>query len=265
MSQLTRAIVRPPASTFADGLTRVDLGTPDYNRALQQHQKYCNALRSCGLSLVHLEPIPDFPDSTFVEDTALLTERGVILTRPGAASRKGEVAAIEPVLRNFIPELRRIDPPGTVDAGDVCEAGDHFFIGLSHRTNEIGARQLATFLNEFGYTTSLIDIREMSNILHLKSGIAFLKSGIAFLGDDRLVAIDELAQHPEFRGFELIRVSPEEEYAANCLSVNGKVLMAAGFPLFEEQLNKLGLDVTALEMSEFQKMDGGLSCLSLRF
>ena len=131
--------------------------------------------------------------------------------------------------------------------------------------HEIGARQLATFLNEFGYTTSLIDIREMSNILHLKSGIAFLKSGIAFLGDDRLVAIDELAQHPEFRGFELIRVSPEEEYAANCLSVNGKVLMAAGFPLFEEQLNKLGLDVTALEMSEFQKMDGGLSCLSLRF
>jgi dimethylargininase len=258
MSHFKRAIVRPPASTFADGLTRIDLGTPDYNRALQQHQKYCDVLRSCGLSLVHLDPIPDFPDSTFVEDTALITPRGVVLTRPGAESRKGEVAAIEPVLRESFSELRRIDPPGTVDAGDVCEAGDHFFIGLSHRTNESGARQLATFLNEFGYATSLIDIREISNILHLKSGIAFL-------GDDRLVAIDELAQHPEFRGFELIRVSPEEEYAANCLSVNGKVLMAAGFPLFEEQLNKLGLDVIALEMSEFQKMDGGLSCLSLRF
>jgi len=258
MSQFKRAIVRPPASTFAEGLTRVNLGTPDYNRALHQHQQYCNALSSCGLSLVHLEPIVDFPDSTFVEDTALLTERGAVLTHPGAASRMGEVAEIEPVLRDFFPELRRIDPPGTVDAGDVCEAGDHFFIGLSHRTNEIGARQLATFLNEFGYTSSLIDIREISNILHLKSGIAFL-------GDDRLVAIDELAQRPEFRRFELIRVSPEEEYAANCLSVNGKVLMAAGFPLFEEQLDKLGLDVIALEMSEFQKMDGGLSCLSLRF
>jgi len=258
MSQFKRAIVRPPASTFAEGLTRVNLGTPDYNRALHQHQQYCNALSSCGLSLVHLEPIVDFPDSTFVEDTALLTERGAVLTQPGAASRMGEVAEIEPVLRDFFPELRRIDPPGTVDAGDVCEAGDHFFIGLSHRTNEIGARQLATFLNEFGYTSSLIDIREISNILHLKSGIAFL-------GDDRLVAIDELAQRPEFRRFELIRVSPEEEYAANCLSVNGKVLMAAGFPLFEEQLDKLGLDVIALEMSEFQKMDGGLSCLSLRF
>ena len=258
MSQFKRAIVRPPASTFAEGLTRVNLGTPDYNRALHQHQQYCNALSSFGLSLVHLEPIVDFPDSTFVEDTALLTERGAVLTHPGAASRMGEVAEIEPVLRDFFPELRRIDPPGTVDSGDVCEAGDHFFIGLSHRTNEIGASQLATFLNEFGYTSSLIDIREISNILHLKSGIAFL-------GDDRLVAIDELAQRPEFRRFELIRVSPEEEYAANCLSVNGKVLMAAGFPLFEEQLDKLGLDVIALEMSEFQKMDGGLSCLSLRF
>ena len=265
MSQFTRAIVRPPGSTFADGLTRVDLGTPDYNRALHQHQQYCNALTTCGLSLVYLEPIPDFPDSTFVEDTALITGRGAILTHPGAASRTGEVAALEPALREFFPEVKRIDPPGTVDAGDVCEAGDHFFIGLSHRTNETGARQLARFLNDFDYTSSLIDIREISNILHLKSGIAFLKSGIAFLGDDRLVAIDELAQRPEFREFEIIRVSPSEEYAANCLSVNGKVLMAAGFPLFEEQLGKLGLDVIALDMSEFQKMDGGLSCLSLRF
>lgn len=258
MPQFRRAIVRPPASTFAYGLTRVDLGPPDYNRALHQHREYCNALSTCGLSLLHLEPIPDFPDSTFVEDAALLTERGAILTRPGAASRMGEVAAIEPSLSEFFSEVRRIDPPGTVDAGDVCEAGDHFFIGLSHRTNEIGARQFATILNEFDYTSSLIDIREIGNILHLKSGIAFL-------GDDRLVAIDELAQRPEFRGFELIRVSPNEEYAANCLSVNGKVLMAAGFPLFEEQLGKLGLDVIALQMSEFQKMDGGLSCLSLRF
>ncbi|HEX7294611.1 MAG TPA: arginine deiminase family protein [Pyrinomonadaceae bacterium] len=258
MPQFTRAIVRPPASTFADGLTRVDLGIPDYNRALHQHQLYCDALSKCGLSLVHLEPIPDFPDSTFVEDTALLTERGAVLTLPGAASRTAEVAAIEPVLREFFSDVRRIDPPGTVDAGDVCEAGNHFFIGLSHRTNEAGARQLANFLNEFGYTSSLIDIRETSNILHLKSGIAFL-------GDGRLVAIDELAKRQEFRGFEVIRVPSEEDYAANCLLVNGKVLIAAGFPLFEEQLVKLGLDVIALEMSEFQKMDGGLSCLSLRF
>jgi len=265
MPQFTRAIVRPPAATFAAGLTTVQLGLPDYSRALHQHELYCNTLTECGLSLIRLEPDGEFPDSTFVEDTTLLTERGAVLTRPGAASRAGEVDAIEPVLLDFFPALRRIDPPGTVDAGDVCEAGNHFFIGLSRRTNEAGARQLATFLNEWGYTSSLIDIREMSNILHLKSGIAFLRSGIAFLGDNRLVAIDELARRPEFRAFELISVSPSEEYAANCLSVNGRVLVAAGFPLFEEELRKSGLDVIALEMSEFQKMDGGLSCLSLRF
>ena len=258
MPQFTRAIVRPPSSTFADGLTRVDLGKPDSTRALLQHKQYCRALRSCGLLLINLDADVAYPDSTFVEDTALLTERGAILTRPGAESRAGEVTAIEPVLRQFFPELKRIDAPGTVDAGDICEAGNHFFIGISHRTNETGARQLASFLSELDYSSSLIDIRETGNILHLKSGIAFL-------GDDRLVVIDELARRPEFSELELIRVPPDEEYAANCLSVNGRVLIAAGFPSFQERLDSLGFETVALEMSEFQKMDGGLSCLSLRF
>ena len=258
MPQFTRAIVRSPSPNFADGLTRVDLGTPDYNRAFRQHEHYCNVLTECGLSLIHLDADSEFPDSTFVEDTGLLTGRGAVLTRPGADSRLGEVAAVEPVVRQFFPDLRRIDSPGTVDAGDVCEAGNHFFIGLSHRTNEAGAHQLASFLSQLDYTSSLIDIREMGNILHLKSGIAFL-------GDNCLVAIDELAQRPQFREFEIIRVPPGEEYAANCLSVNGKILVAAGFDLFEKRLVDLGLETVALEMSEFQKMDGGLSCLSLRF
>ena len=258
MPQFTRAIVRPPCSTFADGLTTVDLGTPDYSRALHQHEQYCRALQSCGLLLINLDADAAYPDSTFVEDTALLTERGAILTRPGADSRTGEVTAIEPVLRQFFPELKRIDSPGTVDAGDVCEAGNHFFIGISHRTNEAGARQLATFLSELDYSSSLIDIREMGNILHLKSGIAFL-------GDDRLVVIDELARRPEFSKLELIRIPPGEDYAANCLLVNGRVLIAAGFPSFQQRLANSGFETVALEMSEYQKMDGGLSCLSLRF
>ncbi len=258
MSQFTRAIVRAPCSTFADGLTRVDLGKPEFTRALHQHEHYCGALQTCGLLLINLNADAAYPDSTFVEDTALVTERGAILTRPGAESRMGEVTAIEPVLRQFFPELRRIDAPGTVDAGDVCEAGNHFFIGISHRTNETGAQQLKRLLSELDYTSSLIDIREIGNILHLKSGIAFL-------GDDRLVVIDELARRPEFSELELIRIPPGEEYAANCLSVNGRVLIAAGFPSFEQRLVNLGFETVALAMSEFQKMDGGLSCLSLRF
>ncbi|HSE32042.1 MAG TPA: hypothetical protein VLA93_10760 [Pyrinomonadaceae bacterium] len=258
MSQFTRAIVRPPSSTFADGLTRVDLGIPNYNRALHQHEQYCEALTACGVSLIRLEPDSDYPDCTFVEDTALITPRGAVLTRPGAESRMGEVVAIERVLGEFFEGLMRIDPPGTVDAGDVCEAGNHFFIGISHRTNETGARHLARLLAELDYTSSLIDIRENGNILHLKSGIAFL-------GDYRLVAIDDLVARTEFSEFEIICVPTGEEYAANCVLVNGKVLIAAGFHSFGQRLTELGFHTIALEMSEFEKMDGGLSCLSLRF
>ena len=258
MSFFTKAIVRPPARNFADGLTSVDLGNADYERASQQHRTYCEALQSCGLSLTELEPAEQYPDSTFVEDTALITARGAILTRPGAPSRAGEVDSIETVLRRFFQDLRRIEEPGTLDAGDVCEAGNHFFIGVSHRTNESGAQQLADFLTEFDYSTSLIDIRGTSNILHLKSGIAFLRNGY-------LVSIDELSQREEFRKYEIIRTPPGEEYAANCLLVNDRVLVAAGYDLFAQRLSDLGFKTIALEMSEFQKMDGGLSCLSLRF
>ncbi|HEY8225955.1 MAG TPA: arginine deiminase family protein [Pyrinomonadaceae bacterium] len=258
MAQFTRAIVRPPAPNFAQGLTSVDLGVPDYRCALQQHQAYCDTLRSCGLSLVTLDPDVAYPDSTFVEDTAVITQRGVVLTRPGATSRGGEVKVIGEVLGNTFGSLSRISAPGTLDGGDICEAGDHFFIGISKRTNESGAKQLASFLTDFGYTSSLIDIRDIDNILHLKSGVAFL-------GNRQLVLIEALLAREEFRSYDIISVPVGEEYAANCVAVNGGVLIAAGFPVFEQRLRDLGFASTPLEMSEFQKMDGGLSCLSLRF
>jgi len=258
MAQFTRAIVRPPAPNFAQGLTSVDLGVPDYRCALQQHQAYCDTLQSCGLSLVTLDPDVAYPDSTFVEDTAVITQRGVVLTRPGTTSRGGEVKVIGEVLGNTFGSLSRISAPGTLDGGDICEAGDHFFIGISKRTNESGAKQLASFLTDFGYTSSLIDIRDIDNILHLKSGVAFL-------GNRQLVLILALVAREEFRSYDIISVPVGEEYAANCVAVNGRVLIAAGFPMFEQRLRDLGFASTSLEMSEFQKMDGGLSCLSLRF
>src|SRR4029078_7239496 len=143
MSNFTRAIVRPPGPHFSDGLTTVDLGIPDYEVALKQHIYYVAALNACGLEVSSL-PIDDsHPDSTFVEDTAILTRRCAILTRPGAESRRGEVESIGRELKNSFNEVRSISGPGTVDGGDICEAGDHFFIGVSARTNEDGARQLA--------------------------------------------------------------------------------------------------------------------------
>ena len=127
--------------------------------ALEQHDAYCRTLERLGLSLVRLPPDPRFPDSTFVEDAAIVTSRGAILTRPGAPSREGEVAAVGAALDRWFPELDRITPPGTMDGGDVCEAGEHFFIGLSQRTNEAGAAQLAAWLAARGFGSSVIDIR----------------------------------------------------------------------------------------------------------
>jgi dimethylargininase len=252
------AITRTPASNFAAGLTTVHLGAPDYERALAQHAAYCDALVSCGLSLTRLQADERYPDSTFVEDTAVLTPRVAILSRPGAPSREQEVAAMASTIGNFYSEVRTIDAPGTLDGGDVCEAGEHFFIGISRRTNEAGARQLGGILTDYGYTVDLIDIRNSNTLLHLKSGIASVD-------DRRLVVIDELAARSEFHEFELIRIPAREAYAANCVQVNHRVLIAAGFPETEAQLRAGGYDTLALEMSEFEKMDGGLSCLSLRF
>jgi len=258
VARLGRAIVRPPADSFADGLTTAHLGSPDLATALEQHEQYCRALERCGLTLARLPADSWYPDSTFVEDAAIVTGRVAILTRPGAPSREGEVESIGEALGGFFPALCTIGPPGTLDGGDVCEAGGRFFIGISHRTNEEGARQLAQFLAGVGSTASCVDIRGTPGILHLKSGIAFL-------GENRLAAIEALAGREEFRGFEIVIVPPGEEYAANCVRVNDALLIPAGFPGLEAKLRGLGHATHALEMSEFQKMDGGLSCLSLRF
>ena len=252
------AIVRLPGANFAEGLTTVDLGVPEFDKVLAQHAAYCDALVECGLAVTTLDADLSFPDSTFVEDAAILTARGALLMRPGAASRAGEVEAMRPVLVRFYSSFLRIEAPGTVDGGDICEAGNHFFIGLSHRTNAEGARQLAAHLASLGYTSSTIDVRGMTSILHLKSGIAFIE-------DNTLVVMEEMAEDPQFAGFNRIRVAAEESYAANCVRVNDRVLVADGFPRFTAELVARGFRPLALDMSEFRKMDGGLSCLSLRF
>ena len=260
----TRAVVRPPAMNFALGLTTVDLGTPDYRRALAVHAQYCRALEECSLALTCLPADERYPDSTFVEDTAILTPHAAILTRPGAESRAGEVEAITVALSPFYDRMEFIEAPGTLDGGDVCEAfgsgtgAGHFLIGVSARTNEEGAAQLSRLLARQGYTCACIDIRRTPGILHLKSGISYI-------GDNLMIVIDALADHPALSGFELIHVDAEEAYAANCIRVNDRLLFPAGFPRLAARLRGLGYTLIELDMFEFQKMDGGLSCLSLRF
>ncbi|MEI6860820.1 MAG: hypothetical protein WCL04_01030 [Verrucomicrobiota bacterium] len=252
------ALVRPPGGNFAAGLTAAGLGAPDLARARGQHENYVRALDACGLAVTRLPADEAHPDSTFVEDAALVTTRGVLLTRPGATSRRGEVAAIGRALAEFFPAMDTIRAPGTLDAGDVCEADGHFFIGVSGRTNAGGAAQLAAWLVRHGFTSATVDIRATPGLLHLKSGLAHL-------GGRRLLAVPGLAVHPAFAGWEAMCPASGEDYAANCVLVNGTVLAPAGFPQTGAALRADGLRVAELDVSEFRKMEGGLSCLSLRW
>jgi dimethylargininase len=258
----TRAIVRPPARNFAEGVSSATEGPPDIDRALEQHAAYVQALRDCGLNVTCLEPDGMYPDGTFVEDTSIMTGRGAILARPGAPSRAGEVRSMDECLSGFYPELFRIAAPGTVDGGDICEADGHFLIGVSARTNEPGAYQLAQHLGRLGYTSSTIDIRGNPALLHLKSGIAYVGGGLWVAGGE---IQDHLRSEKGIQVRDLILAPPSEAYAANCVRVNDAVFVAAGYPQMSDALRSRGCRVVHLDMSEFRKMDGGLSCLSLRF
>lgn len=254
----THALLRLPGENFADGITQADEGAPDPELALEQHQRYCEALADCGLSLTVLPADPRHPDGCFVEDTALVTDRGAVVMRPGAASRRGEVDVIEAALRGLFPTLPRIVAPGTVDAGDVCEADSHFLVGVSARTNEAGAEQLAAHLVELGYRADIVDIRPHPGLLHLKTGLAWL-------GDGRMLATDDIPRWDALAAYEILRVPAAERYAANALRVNDRVIVADGYPATRAAIESLGFPVIALDVSEFRKLDGGLSCLSIRW
>lgn len=256
--RFTQALLRIPGDNFAQGLTQSGEGAPDPALALAQHRAYRAALEGAGVALTILPPDPRHPDGCFVEDTALLTARGAILARPGAPSRRGEVDAIEAALRAAFAEFARIEPPGTLDAGDVCEADGHFLIGLSARTNDAGADQLAGLLGDLGYRADLVDIRASRTLLHLKTGIAYL-------GEGRLLATADFPPHPALAAYEVVEVPATERYAANALRVNDRVLVAAGYPAARAAIESLGFEAVPLEVSEFRKLDGGLSCLSLRW
>ncbi len=250
----THAITRLPGENFADGLTTSNLGCPSYPIILQQHHAYRKALLSLGLDVVVLPAESAYPDAYFVEDPAIITPKIVVITRPGASSRRGEETTLEPFLEYYRP-LAHIQPPGTVDGGDVLMVGNHFFLGLSERTNMEGAAQLASFLADAGHTSETVPVAAG---LHLKSGVNYV-------GKDTLLVTKSLIDHHAFAKYEKILLDADEEYAANTLWVNDALLMPKGFPKTHARLTKLGMLIIELNVSEVQKMDGGLTCMSLRF
>lgn len=251
----TRAIVRTPCRAMVDGLTSADLGLPDYAKALHQHHDYVQALEECGLQVSVLPADEAYPDSTFVEDVALMTPRCAILTNPGAPTRRGEVASMRATLANFCTHIENIDAPGTVEAGDIMMVGEHFYIGLSERTNEAGAVQMIAILQKHGMQGSMVELTE---VLHLKTGLGYLEH-------NNLLACGEFLHKPEFQAFTLLEVEPDEAYAANSVWINSTVLTPKGFPKTREMIAAAGYKIREVDVSEFQKLDGGLSCLSLRF
>jgi dimethylargininase len=257
--RFTKAIVRLPGANFSQGLTMSESPSgPDFRKALEQHAAYCRALEACGVEVVVMAADDTFPDGTFVEDTFVIAERVAIATRPGAKTRMGEVESVARAVQGLRPRLERIEAPGTVDGGDICQVDDHFLIGLSARTNEAGAAQLAATLARHRYTSSTVDIRQHPSLLHLKSGIAYL-------GEQRFLIAPGFPPAEGLADCDMIEVAAGEIYAANAVRVNDEVLIASGFPELAGTLAKLRYRVHSLDMSEFAKMDGGLSCLSLRF
>jgi dimethylargininase len=246
----SKAIVRKPGRNFAAGITTADLGKPDIEKALEQHGAYCNTLINCGLELIILEADENYPDGCFVEDTAVITREVAVITRPGAASRRGEEVEIAKILSGF-RNLETIKSPGTLDGGDILRADNHFFIGISARTNREGAGQLSEILTGHGYTTSEVEVKDG---LHLKSGLAYPGKG-------KYIAWRMFSEIPGIS--DTIILDEDESYSANCLSVNGYLLIPKGFPVAKKKISELDFNIIEMEMSEFRKMDGGLTCLSL--
>ena len=251
----TNAIVKTPCKNLANGITSASLGKPDYQKALQQHKEYINALEQCDVNVTTLDADESFPDSTFVEDTALCTHNCAIITNPGAITRQEEVIDMAKHIVDFFTNVMCIEAPGTVEAGDIMMVGKHFYIGLSERTNTEGAQQMIKFLEKFGHTGSTVT---MSEVLHLKTGLSYLEH-------NNLLACGEFLKKPEFQSFNILEVHPDESYAANSVWVNDTVLIPQGFPKTQAMIEKAGYKTLSVDVSEFRKVDGGLSCLSLRF
>ncbi|MGE7762404.1 dimethylarginine dimethylaminohydrolase family protein [Peribacillus sp. NPDC097895] len=250
-----QAIVRKIGKSFVNGLTTSDLGTPNYDKALEQHVAYVKALKRSGVKVTVLEMDENFPDSTFVEDTAVLTPKCALITNPGAESRNGEIIEMKEVLKDFHDTIEYIQSPGMLDGGDVMQVEDRFYVGLSTRTNEAGGLQFKEIMGKYGYGTTIIPLKKFFH----------LKTGVNYLGDNNLLIAGEFINHEAFSSYNRIVVTEEEEYAGNCIRMNDYVIIPKGFEGTKKKIEDVGYTVIEVEMSEFQKQDGGLSCLSLRF
>ena len=253
--QFTHAIVRQPAKSIIKGLRAVDIGSPDYDQMKSDHKDYVDALTSAGVAVINLNALDKFPDGQFVEDTALCLPKAVILMRPGAPSRLGEVNEIAPKLRELFEDVYEIENPGHIEGGDILVTGKEILVGRSARTDENGVRQLSGIVIPLGYV--MREVFTPPEILHFKTDCSLL-------GPDEILSTKRLQASGCFDGYKVVNVADGEEAAANAIRVNDYVIMPAGFPQTKAVLEDRGYKVKVINNTECAKLDGGMSCLSLR-
>ncbi len=246
---LTREVPERIADCELTHLARVPI---DRAHAVVQHEAYERALREAGCVVERLPTTPDLPDSVFVEDTAVVFDEVAVIARPGAPSRRAETTAVAATLSKY-RGLRSIDPPATLDGGDVLRAGRRVFVGASSRTTVTAADQLRRILRPFGYA---VDVVETRRCLHLKSAVTQL-------ADDWLIVNPDWIDTGAFLGFRLLAIDPAEPAAANVLRVGNTVLNAGAHPATRARLQASGLAVVPVDMSELAKAEGALTCCSL--
>ena len=253
--RFTHALCRKPGRSIAAGLRAGSGPDPDPDAFLAEHAAYVAALAETGASVTVLEPLEAFPDSVFVEDPVLCAAGTAIVLRPGAASRFGEAAAIRPDLERLFPRVVAIDR-GFVDGGDILLGEDEAMVGLSERTDREGVAALEEVLSELGYRLRIVETPP--GVLHFKSDCGLLDAGTVF-------STRALAASGCFSGYRVIEAPEGEEAAANLIRFNDHVFMRTGFPRTRALLEKSGYSVRTLSADQAACVDGGLSCMSLRF
>jgi dimethylargininase len=256
-THFTHAITRRPAASITRGLRAVDTGTPDLATMQAHHDAYVATLRGTGATVIELPPLDAFPDSVFVEDTALCLPQGAVVMRPGAPSRLGEAAEMAPHLRALYGEVVTISGPDSfIEGGDILTTETEVLVGRSARTNAAGIAELARLIAPWGH-----QVREV----HTPPGVLHFKTDRSLLDAETILSTTRLSASGCFAGYHVIDVPEGEEAAANTIRFNDLVLMPAGFPRTRDAILAAGFTVREIGNSECAKLDGGMSCLSLRF
>lgn len=245
--------VRPPSSSYVRCVsTSLKRSEIDLGLAKEQHRQYVSALKECGVKVIELPPLKDFPDSVFMQDPAILGSRRTVVGRFSEETRRGEEKALLEGVRNYrceIGEIQFVREPGTLEGGDVLVTDRGIFVGESRRTNSDGIGQLSAYLKD-------------TVVRPVKTDLLHLLCGCSYLNDGKMIVASDLVSQDSFPGYEFVCLSMKEAYAADALYLgDGRVLIPSGFPKASKQLKEAGYEAIEVEMSEFQKGDGGVTCL----